>query len=73
MVAVGPIFAETSDRNEFDTRKDAIRELERRLCKDMTEAGYQVINSARRGGVLDDSLWQQVRAEFAVHFPKLNK
>ena len=72
MVAVGPIFAETGDRGEFDVRKNAIRELERRLCRDMTDAGYQVINNARRRGELDEELWQQVRAEFAVHFPRLN-
>lgn len=72
MVAVGPVFAETSDRNEFNTRKDAIRELERRLCRDMTDVGYQVINNAGGRGKLDEELWQQVRAEFAIHFPKLN-
>lgn len=72
IIAVGPIFAETNDKGEFDARKTGIIALEGQLCQDMVDAGYQVINDARIRGVLDESLWQQVRAEFAIHFPKLN-
>ena len=71
MIAVGPIFAEAKDKDEFSEQKHKVTAMERMLCKDLKDAGYQVTNDARYRGVLDPLLWEQVRAEFAVHFPKL--
>lgn len=72
MVAVGPIFEDTTDQDEYRKRLDRVSAMEWQLCKDMTRAGYQVINVPTEKGILDPQLWREVRAEFAVHFPRLN-
>ncbi|MXZ90248.1 MAG: hypothetical protein F4W95_12340 [Chloroflexi bacterium] len=72
MVAVGPIFPATTDKHEFDEQKRKILAMERELINDLSTTGYQVINEISKRRVPDPELWQRVRAEFAVHFPKLN-
>ncbi|MYD48240.1 MAG: hypothetical protein F4W95_07115 [Chloroflexi bacterium] len=71
MVAVGPIYPVTNNRDEFGGNRKQMLAMEGQLINDLDAAGYNVVNKINGTGALDDSLWQQVRAEFALHFPKL--
>ena len=52
-------------------RRDIIGAPEKRLADDLTQAGYDVMNTVNCSWPIDDDLYSQVRAAFAEHFPEI--
>lgn len=73
MVGRGPVFDEPATKT-METHKpirDQVAALEKKLADDLTAAGYDVMNIVRSSAVLDETLYEQVRAAFAEEFPGL--
>ena len=51
--------------------RDQVAALEKRLAEDLKAAGYDVMNTVRSSAVLDEALYEEVRAAFAEEFPGL--
>ena len=71
MVAYGPIFPDTNDRDEHRSRRDKVAALEKALADALREAGYRVLNDVKCRHALDEALWQEIRNAFVTRFPKL--
>jgi hypothetical protein len=80
LICHGPIYPEVvndgaNDRDHHMNLHTPFRNLvgamERQLCKDLSEASYDVLNTVAWRHDYDDEVWQQVRAAFAEHFPLL--
>lgn len=81
LICCGPIYPEVTrqdgeDRAAHMERHKPVRNLvgamERQLCAELSGAGYEVLNHVAWQHAADPAVWQQVRAEFALHFPNLN-
>ena len=73
MVGRGPIFDEPATKTMDAHRpiRDQVAALERKLAEDLKAAGYDVMNTVRSNAVLDEALYEQVRAAFARELPGL--
>lgn len=81
LICHGPIYPEVVndagwDRDEHMAHHVPFRNLvgamERQLCSDLGDAGYEVLNTVAWHQDYDDGVWQQVRTAFAEYFPLLN-
>ena len=73
MVAYGPILKEATRPDEHTKPRDTTAALEKALADALKESGYEVLNTVNCRKKLDLNLWDKVRKEFAVHFPRLDK
>ena len=71
LVSYGPITGEAATLDEHREPRDIIAALEKALAEAMASAGYTVINTVGCRMPLNEKLFKDVRAAFAVHFPKL--
>ena len=73
MVGRGPVFDEpaTKTMEAHKPIRDQVAALEKRLAEDLKAAGYDVMNTVRSSAVLDEALYEEVRAAFAEEFPGL--
>lgn len=73
MVGRGPIFDESAAKTMEAHKpvRDQIAALEKRLAEDLKATGYDVMNTVRSRAVVDDAVYEQVRAAFAAEFPGL--
>ena len=71
MIAHGPMFPESTDRSTHVKRRDKVAALEKALADTLGDLGYDVMNEVTSRKPLDHGLWNEVRAAFAIHFPKL--
>ena len=71
MIAYGPLFYEEKSMEEHKMPRDIVAALEKKLADSLCSVGYDVLNKVNSKAKLDESLWAEVRAAFATHFPKL--
>ena len=71
MIACGPLFYEEKSMEEHKRPRDIVAALEKKLADSLCSVGYNVLNKVNSKAKLDESLWAEVRAAFATHFPKL--
>ncbi len=71
MVGRGPVFDEpvTKTMESHKPIRDQVAALEKKLAEDLRATGYDVMNTVRSSAVLDETLYEQVRAAFAEEFP----
>jgi hypothetical protein len=81
LICHGPIYPEVIngegiDRNQHMANHKPIRNfvgaMERQLCHDLRLAGYEVLNKVAWKPDYEMKVWEEVRAAFGEHFPKLN-
>ena len=70
-VAYGPILDEAADMDSHKQRRDIIAAMEKQLADDLAAAGYQVMNTVACRKPLDQSVYAEVRAAFALEFSQL--
>jgi hypothetical protein len=64
-------MGEAATLDEHRELRDVIAALEKALAEAMTAAGYTVINIVGCRMPLKEKLFEDVRAAFAAHFPKI--
>ena len=73
LIAHGPLFPEAPDRIKHRKPRNIVAALEKELAETLEHEGYKVLNNVKSRQALDTDLWDEVRAAFAVHFPKLGR
>lgn len=80
LIAFGPLYPEVSDPN-LDRKglfqlhqpfRNIVGAQERELARELKNAGYDVLNTVKWRHEPDLKLRDDIRDEFATHFPKLN-
>ncbi|XHC10698.1 hypothetical protein ABWH98_24750 [Labrenzia sp. ac12] len=80
LISHGPLFPEVGLRQGQDRSvqmelhkpvRDKMAGLEKKLRDELDATGYKVLNVVHSRQPFDEQLWQQVRASFASHFPRL--
>jgi hypothetical protein len=73
LIAHGPVLPEAEDKSMdlHRSRRDVVAAMERALCKELKEAGYDVLNTVASRKALDVEMYAMVREAFAKHFSKL--
>ena len=72
LFAYGPILKEETTPGEHVRARDTTAALEKALADALAQSGYEVLNTVNCRKKLDLNLWDKVRKEFAVHFPRLD-
>lgn len=73
MVGYGPVFDEVAGR-DMEAHKpirDKVAAAEKQLAADLRAAGYDVMNEVRSSALLDETLYEGIRAAFSEEFRKL--
>jgi hypothetical protein len=71
LVTHGPVLEEAQTAEEHHVPRDAVAALEKALAEALCAAGYDVINRVACRKPLDAARFEEIRAAFAVHFPRL--
>ena len=71
LIAYGPLFYETKDKDEHRRRRDVVAALEKKLAEELDRLRYRVINTVNSKKTLNKEMWAEVRVAFAAHFPNL--
>lgn len=71
LVAHGPILDEAEDLTTHRERRDRVAGVEKALAGVMGAAGYDVMNTVLCRKALDESMFADVRAAFALEFTRL--
>ncbi|MFC1956274.1 hypothetical protein ACFLWZ_07160 [Chloroflexota bacterium] len=73
LVAYGPILKEETTPGEHVRARNTTAALEKALADALAQSGYEVLNTVNCRKKLDLNLWDKVRKELAVHFPRLDE
>lgn len=73
MFAHGPVLPEvpSGEMGDHKIARDRVAAIEHRLEKDLSDAGYAVLNTVTSKAPLDAELYVPVLAAFAEHLPRL--
>jgi len=71
IVALGPLWEESTDHEEHRRIRDKIAGLEFGFEKSMRESGYEVLNIVRSSNTEDKPLLQEIVAKLSHEFPLL--
>lgn len=80
LICHGPIYPEVPNEGGLSRDdhmelhkpvRDLVGAMERQLCSDLQDAGYEVLNTVAWRQDYDPEVWQEVRAAFAEYFPRL--
>lgn len=78
LICHGPIYPEVVRDNDSNrdtlmeahiSIRDMVGAMERQLCQELKDAGYDVLNTVNCRAAFDTPVWQTVRVAFAEHFP----
>ena len=71
LIAHGPVFPETDDREKYAAWRWEVAALERALTDALEAAGYSVLNQADHKLGYDSVLWDKAKEAFGCLFPEL--
>ena len=71
LIAHGPVFPETDDREKYDEWWGKVAALERALTDALKAAGYCVLNQAESKREYAPELWHKAKEAFGCHFAEL--